>query len=371
MSYMQRVRITKDTDLDDNTTWRYKLPSVGKYTAFQLKVESQRGNTRTLNTEVHPIESCISKVELLAGGARALFSLTGQQVDALNYWDFKRPNPRRYRQEDLTGNINHFFLTGGRDLYDRQYGWDMARLGETYLEYTYDLGEDDTDYFEADQHQVTLFGFRWMGPNEPNFSGYFRSRQLAAWTTSATDALKTIAIPVGSPVRRIAVQSKTRASTLGGAFSELEVRCNEGEYSPVIVKDMMAWTMAEAQEYGLNNEVGGIDYLVVSALSDAPYWWSYMQSVVAENYGVSGQPVINCHGITAPVRLQATTAVAGEVVFSVRGWGFQKCLRIGFDHDPDGVDLLDTRSLGSLDLLVTEANADRSAACFVQDIISY
>lgn len=371
MGYMQRVRITKDTDLDDDTTWRYKLPSVGKYTAFELKVESQRANTRTLADEVHTLESCVSKIELLSGGARALYSLTGTQVEAMNYWDFKRPNARRYRQEDVTGQISLFFLGGGRDLYDRQYGWDMARLGETYLEYSYDLQEDVADYFEADEHMVTLFGYRWMGPNEPNFSGYLRSRQLAAWTTSAADALKTIAIPVGSPVRRIGVQSKTRAKTIGGAVSELEVRANEGEYSPVIVKDVMAWTMAEVAEYGLSNEVGGIDYLVVSDVSDTPYWWSYMQDVAAQNYGASGQPVINCHGITIPVRLQATSAVAGEVVFSVRGWGFQKCLRIGFDHDPEGVDLLDTRSLGSLDLLVTETAADCAVACFVQDIISY
>ncbi len=371
MPYMQRVRITKDTDLDDNSVWRYKLPSIGKYTAFQLKVESQRGNTRTLIEEVHPIESCVSKIEMLAGGARALLSLTGTQIDALNYWDFKRPNPRRYRQEDLTGNQNHFFLTGGRGLYDRQYGWDMERLGETYLEYTYDLGENDMDYFEANQHQVTLFGYRWMGSGVPNFSGYFRTRQLAAWETTAEDALKTIAIPVGNPVRRIGVQSKSRLRTIGSAFSRLEVRCNEGEYSPIIVTDMLSWTLAEVVEYGLDNEGGGIEFGVGITASEIPRWWGYFQSLVGATYGPAVSEAITATGITPAARVFYSTTGDKEIVFTYKGFGFQKCLRLGFDHDPEGQDLLDTRALGSLDLLVTETDAGRLAAMFVQDIISY
>lgn len=371
MPYMQRVRITKDSDLDDATTWRYKLPSIGHYTAFELKVESQRGNTRTDIDLVYPLEACISKVELLAGGARALFSLTGQQIDAMNYWDFKRPNPRRYRQEDVTGNINFFFLTGGRNLYDTKYGWDMARLGEVYLEYTYNLGEATTDMFEADQHTVTLYGYRWMGLGVPSFIGYLRNRQLAAWTTTASAALKTVAIPVGSPVRRIAVQSKTRAATLGGAFTELEVRCNEGEYSPVIVKSCMDWVMAEPQEYSLDNQIGGVEYTVGTGVTEVPRWWSYYQTMLVAGYGDAVEINPKVHFVTLPGAVEALTTGNDEVSFVSRGWGFQKCLRIGFDHDPDGYDLLQTGGLGSLDLLVTEAAADKAAACFVQDVVSY
>ncbi len=371
MPYMQRLRITKVSDLDDDSTWRFKLPSVGLYTGFEMRINCDRYATRAANTTVFTLADVISKIEILKGGAEVVKSLTGEQLDAMNYWDFKRPNARRYRQEASTGNDLTLFLLGGRGLYDKEFGFDMARLGETYLEYTYDLSEGVAEYFKANDHDVSLYGYRWMGPGVPNFRGYFRDRQIASWTTSATSAIKTISIPVGNPVRRICVQAATRASTLGGTFSGLEVRVNDGEYSPVIVKSAMDWTMAEVQEYGLHNELGGIDYLVVSAESDVPYWWSYMESVGAQNYGASGQPVINCHGITIPVRLQATSAVAGEVVFSVRGWGFQKCLRIGFDHEADGFDLLQTAGMGSLDLVVTEAAASKAAKCFVQDVISY
>jgi hypothetical protein len=363
--------LTKDSDLDDDTTWRYKLPALGKYTAFEMRINCDRFATRTDADLVYPLESEIKKVEMLAGGARALVSLTGQQLDAMNYWDFKRPNPRRYRQEADTGNDLILFLMGGRDLYDARYGWDMAKLGETYLEYTYDLSEGVAEHFKANDHDVSLYGYRWMGPGEPNFMGYFRSRQLAAWTTTAASALKTIPIPVGNPVRRIGVQAKTRAKTLGGTFSELEVRCNEGEYSPIIVKSMMDWCLAEASEYGMHNEVGGLDYIMANEISDLPRWWSYAESLHVNGYADAALLPYVWGLITLPMRILGAAGEAGEAVFSARGTGFQKCLRLGFDHDYDGMDLLQTGNLGALDLLVTEAAAAYEAAMFVQDIISY
>jgi hypothetical protein len=288
MPYMQRRRLTVDSDISGNATWRYKLPKVGKFTALEIRLACQRLNTRTLNTVVYPLETQITKIELLRQATRPIISLTGEQLDAMNYWDFKRPNARRYRQEEAAGCDLNLFLLAGRDFYDREYGYDMAKLGETYLEITHTLTADTTDKFDVDTSALTVYAWQWMGPGQPNFKGYFRTRQLAHWTTTGTSTIK---------------------------------------------------VMAEVQEYGLYNEIGGIDYLVASTVMDLPYWWSYIESIGAQNYGAVGQPVINIHGITLPMRLQATTAVAGEAIFSARGCGFQKCLRIGFDHERDGFDL--------------------------------
>jgi len=370
MAYMQRVRLTKDSNLDDDTTWRYKLPAVGKFTAFEMVINCNRHIQRTAHLTVQTLLEQVARIELLAGGAKALMSLTGLQLDAMNYWDFKRPNARRYRQEEHTDNINHLFLMGGRDLYDLDYGWDMSKLGETYLEYTYNLQEGTDEYFEADDHDVSLYGWRWMGPGEPSFQGYFRSRQIAAWTTVAS-AIKTIAIPVGNYVRRVAVQSKTRARTIGSAFSGLEIRANEGEFSPVVVKSPMAWVMSEVQAYGLHNVCGGIDYAVDGQISDVPTFFSYITDMQVSTYGTLALVVTPYGFITLPPRIRENAMTGTEAVFSQKGYGFQKCLRIGFDHEESGYDLLDARQLGSLDLICTAANADRAVAAFVQDVVKY
>lgn len=371
MAYMQRFRLTKESNLDDNTTWRYKLPKVGQYTALEMRINCDRHATRTLNTEVHPLESAISKVELLKAAAEVVISLPGTQLDAMNYWDLGRPNPRRYRQEANTGNDMVLFLLGGRGFYDKEFGFDFAKLGETFLEYTYDLNEGDPDWFKADDHDISLYGWRWLGPGVPAFKGYFRSRQLSAWTTSADGALKGVAIPTGRNVRRVAVQGKTRATTIGGTFGELELQVNNGEFSPVIIKSPFDWCMAEISEYGLANLLGGIDYAIGVTEVDLPHWFSYIESLLASPFGYAGEINLETHGIGGTCRIKANTTGNQEVMFVLRGWGFQKCLRIGFDHEFDLSDSLPTQDMGALDLICTEAAADIAAAAFYQDVVLY
>ena len=371
MPYMQRTRIMTASDLDDATTWRQRLDLSGKITALELRINCDRYAVRTLNTVVYTLLDCISRIELLQDATTPLLSLTGEQIDAMNYWDLKRPNARRYRQEAGTGNDIILFLMGGRSIYDKEYGWDFDRLSKVYLEYTYNLHEGSADYFKANDHDIKIYAYQWKGSDVPSFRGYMRSKQLDSWTTTATDAEHLVEVPPSNPIRRVCVQANTRTATIGGTFSKLELRVGKGAYSPVIINAPMDWAMAEVAEYGLHNEIGGLDYLVASTEMDLPYWFSYYEHIQAQNYGASGQPVINTHFITLPARLQATTAVAGEVSFSVKGWGFQKCLRVGFDHEYDGSDLLRVSSGQAIDLVCTEAAASKVAAAFVQDVVNY
>jgi len=371
MAYLQRHRLTTVADLDDDSTWRYKLPRVGKYTAFEMRINCDRYATRADVDTVHPLESCITRIEMLEAGAKIVHSLTGQHLDAMNYWDFGKPNPRRYRQEEDTGNDVILFLLGGRNITDQEYGFDMAKMAETYLNYTYNLHEDTAEYFAADDHDVTLYGYRWMGEDVPEFVGHMRTQELASWTTSAANALKTIHIPIGNRIRRVAVQATTRAKTLGGTFSKLELRANEGEYSPIIVNSMMDWAMSEVSEYLLENETGGIDYAVGTGENELPRWWSYIESLVVSPYGYAGEINLEAHGLTLPVRVKANTTGNQEFMFQAKGWGFQKCLRLGFEHDDNPAKYLRTDHLGSLDLIVTEAAADLGAQAFMQDVVMY
>lgn len=371
MPYMQRQRLLSLSALADDTTLRWKLPRTGKYTAFELYCDCERQAVRADADAPHTLESCIDKIEILQGGARAIYSLTGLQADAMNYWDFKRPNPRRYRQQASSDNIIHFFLMGGRDLYDREYGFDMEKLGESYLEYTYNLHEGDNEYFEANMHYFRVYGWRWMGPGAPNFKGFMRSRQLAAWATTGTSVLKTIEIPTQYPIRRIGVQARSRARSIGGTFTEIEVRVNEGEYSPVIIKNPMQFTMAEVVEYGLHNVIGGVDVAIVAEATDLPWYWAYMGSSELTGYADLGvQPYFESY-LQMPVRIRPAGGATKEIAFVTRGYGFQKCMRIGFDHEYDGFDLLKLSPNDVLDVVLTEAADGRNGSLFVQDVATF
>jgi len=371
MAYMLRQRLTNKTDLAGTPTWRFKLPSVGRYTALELVIDCNRYATRADPLVVYPLETQITKIEVLEGGSRPLLSLSASQLDACNYWDFGRPNARRHREEAATGNLLHLFLMGGRDLYDREFGFDFAKLAETYLEYTHTMTADTAELFDVSDHQVSVYGWRWMGNDAPNFKGYRRIRQLAAWATSASDTLKFVDLPTGNPIRRIGIQSKSDDTTIGGAIKEIELRVNDGEYSPVHIVSPMHWVMQEASEYGLINEIGGIGYSASNAATELPRWWGYYQTLLAATYGSFTAEAATHLFITLPARIHHQTTGDKEFNFVSRGWGFQKCLRIGFDHDRDGFDLLKTRGMGSLDLELTENAASKNAAVFVEDLLNY
>jgi len=371
MPYMLRQRLTTVGSLSAIPTWRYKLPSVGSYTAFELKVDCDRYQTRANSEVVYPLEQMIDKIELVEGGSRALVSLTGSQLDALNYWTFRRPNPRMYRQEGATGNQTSLFLMGGRDFYDTDYGYDLSRMAETYVEYSHSIDADAAEKFDASDHTVTLYGWRWMGTGVPTFRALLRARQIASWTTTGTAVLKTIPIPVGTPIRRIGIQAKTKDTSPGGTISKIELLVNNGEYSPATVTSPMHWMMQEVNDYALHNVLSGIDYTVGAEQTDVPRWWGYMDALQGNTYGAHTSEAVLSLGITMPARIQNQTTGNKETLFTYSGYGFQKCLRLGFDHDRNGADLLQTAGFGSLDLELTETAVSKDAAVFFEDILSY
>lgn len=370
MAYMQRTRILSDSDLDDAATWRERLDLSGKVTCIEMRINCNRYQARAVHNTVFTLADCISRIELLRDATTPLLSLTGEQLDAMNYWDLGRPNPRRYRQQAGGGNDLVLYLLGGRDFYDREYGWDFDRLSKVYLEYTYDLNEGDAEYFAANDHDIKLYAWQWKGDNVPSFRGFLRSKQLNRWTCVSGAETK-IEIPATYPIRRVGVQGLTRAVTLGGAFTKLELQVDKGAFSPVIIPSCMDWVMNEAAEYGLHNQLGGIEYRVAGAQTDLPYWFSYYETVMVVDYVTNGVVPIVQGLITLPARIHSNTATAGEDVFTVRGWGFQKCLRIGFDHEYDGYDLLRVPGGKALDLICTEGGSSRDAAVFVQDVVPY
>ncbi|GAI97563.1 unnamed protein product, partial [marine sediment metagenome] len=163
MPYMLRKRILTQAALADDATWKADLPDSGSITAFELRISCKRLADRQQHAVVYPLVDMISRVELIAESTRKVVSLTGRQMDYMNYLDFKRPNPRRHREVLDGGNDLVLYLMGGRSLYDREYGFDMAKLSDAFLNYTYDLSEGVAEYFVSGDHDITVYQWAWKG----------------------------------------------------------------------------------------------------------------------------------------------------------------------------------------------------------------
>lgn len=371
MPYMLRRRILSGSDLPDDATWKQDLPDSGMVTAFEVRIDCQRHKNRALATICHPLVEAVKRVELIAESTKKIVSLTGMQQDFFNYLDFKRVTPRRHREAEHTGNILDLFLMGGRSLYDREYGFDMSKLGNAFLNYTYDLQEGVDEYFEADKHTVTVYEWVWMGPDAPAFKGYFKTRQVLDYTTTATDALKTLGITPGLPVRRIVVQKKTINKSHAGTWSEIELEVNNGEYSPVRITSAFDWLRQQVVDYGLLNQQIGICYLPADANPHyLPSDFAYYSNVLVAPYGLVLPLASSVVGLIQ-VPAMACIETAGELQYRAEGFGYQGCLLIGFDHDPDGFDLLDTAGMSALKLILTEAAEGCAGAVALQEVVLY
>lgn len=371
MPYMLRKRILAKNDLDDDATWKEDLPDSGMVTAFELRIGCNRQGDRSDGSDPHPLVDMVSRVEIIAESTKKVLSVSGRQLDFLNYIDFRRPNPRRHREVDGGGNDLILFLMGGRSLYDREYGFDMSKLANAFLNYTYDLSEGVADYFAANDHDISVYAWTWMGPDVPMFKGYFRTRQVLDYTTTGADNLKLLKITPGLPLRRIIVQKKTFATTLGGTWSDIELEVNNGEYSPVRITNMMDWLWQQVQDYGLQNVQSGKVYMPVAlGRVTAPPDFSYYQDVVTTPHGFAGEMTAGVYcDITLPLRIDGQQVA--EISYQARGYGFQGCLLIGFDHEADGGDLLDTAGMSALNLVLTEVADGLTGAITLQEVMLY
>lgn len=371
MAYMLRKRILTASDLPDDTTWKEDAPDVGMVTAFEFRIRAVREETRASNVAQPTIIGCISRVELIAESTKKVLSVTGRQLDFLNYLDFKRPNPRRHREMDECENVSVLYLMGGRSLYDTEYGWDMSKLKNAFFNYTYDLQESVAEYFEADLHSIDVYQWAWMGPGAPTFKGYFKNRQVLSYDTTGTGTLKTLKITPGLPLRRVIIQRLEPNKSFAGTLTRVELEVNNGEYSPVIITTPMDWMMQQVSDYGLLNRVAGKFYCKdTDGLVNLPDDFAYYDNIQVVAHNTAAPDAARVYSdITPPARVGLE--VAGEGNWDAWGWGYQGCLNIGFDHLPDLSDVLLTRGMGALRLILTEKVTGQTVAVVLQEVELY
>jgi len=69
--------------------------------------------------------------------------------------------------------------------------------------------------------------------------------------------------------------------------------------------------------------------------------------------------------------LRIDSAQISEVNYQARGYGFQGCLLIGFDHLPDEAELLETAGMSALKLILTETADGLTGAVTLQEVMAY
>lgn len=371
MGYWLRKKLHTESAVDAGQTYRYKLPTSGFYSAFSVEFYAQRYATRASTTTNQLLMDAITKVEMLSEGTKVIKSMRAREMKALNLFDFKRVGDWQHGETENDYNMDHVYLLAGRHLQDKEYMFDMSRFLDPELAITNALTEDTAEYWKADSLTYVIYGWRWMGDPTPSPKGYFKADERVYYDTTADGAEKPIEITRGKKIRRLLVMGHEVGTCIDGHFDKAELMVDDGAYSPVVIDSMTYWAWQNVIDYGLDISVAKTVY--VKAASEMEYvdtLMDYPQTCVVTPhiYGSAyyGNVCDYGDGLARIIGNQA-----GDFDTLWKGSCYLGAILIGFDKAPDLSDMLDTTGMSKLELILTEAAADKTVSLVVEEEMLY
>lgn len=377
MGYWLRKLLHTESSVSSDDTYRYKLPVTGLFSAFSVQLQATRYQTRDHLTTDDWLRDAITKIEMLSEGTKVIKSLRGAELNALNTFDFRQIPRAQYREYDAGYNIDTLYLLAGRSLQDKEYMFDMSRFADPEIALTNAIREDAARGFDDESLQYKIFGWRWMGEPLPMPKGYFRADERLYYDTSADGTIKPLQITTGKRIRRILVKGWEERHSIAKHFDKLELEVDEGAYSPIVADNMMELALQNKLDYGLNLAQDFPVYIYeVNSTHQADAFMPYHSSVqgvlVPATADLVPSVTVGNGVVDAVIVVDSGGAfTASWIECRVDGAGYQRAVLLGFDKAPDLADMLDTKNMGILKLLITEGDADDTVSVVVEEEVLY
>jgi len=175
---------------------------------------------RTLNSgntfDDHPAAN-ILKIELV-DGSDVLFSLTGREAQALNFYDRRQP-----ADNHMTGSNGEwmravFGLDFGKHLYDPELAFDPTKFTNPQLKITWDENVANT---LAEDNYLTVLG-HLFDEFKPTPVGFLMSKSIYSYTP-AQNAFEYIDLPTDHPIRKLLIGSHQETRTFTNMIAGLRL----------------------------------------------------------------------------------------------------------------------------------------------------
>lgn len=164
----------------------------------------------------HPAAN-IQKIELV-DGSDVLFSLTGREAQALNFYDRKQPADNHMTGSNGEWMRSVFGLDFGKYLYDPELAFDPTKFTNPQLKITWD---EDVAQNEATDNYLTVLG-HLFDEVKPTPVGFLMSKSIYSYTPTA-NAFEYIDLPTDHPVRKLLVGSHQEERTFTQMIAELKL----------------------------------------------------------------------------------------------------------------------------------------------------
>lgn len=319
--YWKENRYYKADQMSNAGTWKEQLPEAGALAAIRLQFEMANAAGIHGYNKARIIDH-LTKIEVTNGADKAMFSLRGQQVKALNFYDMGMVP---YEKAILYGSQTQrtdVIIPFGRYWKDKEYMLDLAAWDSVWLEITNDLS---TTYCadKAAKVNVNLLTAEEFAAIP---SKYIKNYEWRAEKPKADGQYVYHDLPTTETIRRVMVQLDPDLETAGNATADPKGDSYEMKFSFLQEKE----TVLEHRPRDIAR-MNALDYGLVKtngryAQSVSQYIDTAIMDVINEHFSVMGAT--------------ASTTATAEAVMEESNDRFQKMKNISAGATaPEYIDL--------------------------------
>lgn len=185
----------------------------------------------------HPAAN-IQKIEII-DGSDVLFSLTGREAQALNFYDRKIPADNHMTGSNGEYMRANFGIDFGRYLFDPELAFDPTKFTNPQLKVTWD--EDIAN--EACEDNYLFIQAHMFDELVPTPTGFLMSKELYTYTPGA-NGFEYIDLPRDYPIRKLLLGSHQENKTFTQMLAEIKLSEDNDKRVPFdILGDELFWEM--------------------------------------------------------------------------------------------------------------------------------
>ena len=305
----------------------------------------------TVSVMLAPHMRCISKVELV-DGSDVLHSLSGEEMQALNYYDTKRTP-----QDELSLTVGGIFtskfsINFGRYLYDTMLALDPNKFRNLQLKVTWDEDAANTSVV-VNELTVTahVFDEKKVSPR-----GFLMAKEVFSYTPVAS-GFEYVDLPTDYPYRKLVLKSDSTDLNPFVTIDQFKISENNDKVIPVNLTGEELFRLTKDDFPRMQNRMTMDAVVTAKTIYVVP---SYDNAI---NIEYDGTAFVTAQSLfAAPTYTNQSIALAASVDIqadnaSYSGLCPHSCLVYEFGDQNDVADFYDVRNIGSLQLQMKGAAA--------------
>jgi len=365
MKRMRAFYIAKQQTISDSATDIWDVRGTEPISALEIEIEATNGATSCQN---HSIHDDISAIEL-TDGSDTLFSLTGIEAQALNFYELRRMPKRTLTEVGGATQKERFWIFFGRYLGDERFYLTPAQFANLQLKITHALTVSATAGFATGTGKVSVIAHAFVDP-PPAADGYMMAKRIKSWSSAASGDEDTY-LPLDYPVRHLLLRAFESGTAMDATITNVKISCDTDRYvalnhSPLWVRDMNALrfglcevhkTLKAADGDTIYAEMGYVEDAIANSLQDLD-----LASFDAVSTDQLTLQVLKF--TTSPSIAKETADVSIDAL--IRGYAPYNTLSLLHQDPMDPGAWFEPRAWSSVKVSCTQGNAGATCALIVQ-----